>query len=328
MQRQGGFTLLELLIVAAIMGVASIYMFETVTAGNRTYTVLEQVTDSQQSVRVIADLMERDVRHAGFMVPQGAGICGVDNTASPDVFFVSDADAIDPGNDVARYEGPRLTGGVTNVSGTTVTVGLTSLIVEPSPPTRAAYDTNGDGTNDSDFRVGGGVIVMDVNDPGRGTVCGTIKTIALAGTTITIDPVATAALSGPTGATRLVAVPAHEYRIANGDKLYRDGLLIAHGVEDLQLAYFFDANGNAQVDAGEMRGTTAGTDDYSAQATDASDLAEVRLNLVVRTRAEDDGFTGKPQAMENRAAGADDGFRRRVYVSTVMPRNMLSRLGT
>jgi hypothetical protein len=59
-----------------------------------------------------------------------------------------------------------------------------------------------------------------------------------------------------------------------------------------------------------------------------SDLREVRMNLVVRTRAEDEGFTGRPQAKENRASGADDGFRRRAYTTTIMLRNMFSRIGT
>ena len=326
MARRGGFTLIELLIVAAVMGIAVVYMFETLTAGNRAYTVLDQVAETQQSMRAVADLMEHDIRHAGMMVPQGAAVCGVDNTTSPDVLYVSDADAIDPGNDIMPYEGARVTGAATNVSGSSVTLALDSLLLEPSP-TRAAYDTDGNGTSDSDFRVGGGVIVMDANDPGRGTACGTIQSISLAGPSITINPLRAAPLDGASGVVKLVAVPAHEYRISNGDELRRDGLLLAKGVEDLQLAYFLDANGNNQIDSGEMSGTGTGANEYDAEGTDMSDLREVRMNLVVRTRAEDEGFTGRPQAKENRAVGADDGFRRRVHTSTIMLRNMFSRIG-
>jgi prepilin-type N-terminal cleavage/methylation domain-containing protein len=325
MERREGFTLIELLVVAAVMGIAVIYMFETLTAGNRAYTVLDQVAETQQNMRAVADLIERDIRHAGMMVPMGAALCGVDNTASPDVLYVSDAEAIDPGDDIMPYEGARLTGAAGNVSGTSVTIGLDSLVLEPSP-SRPAYDTNGDGTSDSDFRVGGGVIVMDANDPSRGTACGTIGAVNLASSSITIDPVRAAPLGTAGGATSLVAVPAHEYRIA-GDNLYRDGLLLAQGVEDLQLAYFLDANDNNQVDSGEMSGVAAGSDQYTSGGTDISDLREVRMNLVVRTRAEDEDFTGRPQAKENRAAGADDGFRRRAYTTTIMVRNMFSRIG-
>jgi prepilin-type N-terminal cleavage/methylation domain-containing protein len=331
MARREGFTLIELLVVTAVMGIAVIYMFETVTAGNRAYTVLDQVAETQQSMRAVADLLERDIRHAGMMVPQGAAVCGVDNTADPDVLYVSDAEAIDPGGDIMPYEGAQITSaGVTvagSDSGDDVTIGVASLLLEPSPP-RAAYDTNADGTSDSDFRVGAGVIVMDVNDPGRGTVCGSIEAVNLGASSIRIHPVRAGPLDTASGAVKLVAVPAHEYRISNGDELRRDGLLLAKGVEDLQLAYFLDADGDNQIDSGEMSGTEAGTNDYAAQGTDMSDLREVRLNLVVRTRAEDEGFTGRPQAKENRAGGADDGFRRRAYTATIMLRNMFSRVGT
>jgi prepilin-type N-terminal cleavage/methylation domain-containing protein len=326
MARRAGFTLIELLVVAAVMGITVLYMFETITAGNRAYTVIDQVAETQQSMRAVADLMERDIRHAGMMIPQGAAVCGVDNTTSPDVLYVSDADAIDPGDDIMPYEGVLVTGGATNVSGTSATLVVDSLLLEPSPP-RAAYDTNGDGTSDSDFRVGGGIIVMDVNDPGRGTVCGRIQAVNLGSSSIAVDPLVAAPLDSAGGIVRLVAVPAHEYRISNGDELYRDGMLLTQGVEDLQLAYYLDLNGNNQVDTGEMLGTQAGTNDYSAQGTDMSDLREVRLNLVVRTRAEDEDFTGRPQATENRAAGGDDGFRRRAYTNTIMLRNMFERIG-
>jgi hypothetical protein len=272
--------------------------------------------------------MERDIRHAGMMVPQGAALCALDNTADPDVLYVSDAEAIDPGGDIMPYEGAQITNaGLTNVSGTSITLVVDSLILEPAP-TRAAYDTNGDGTNDSDFRVGGGAIVMDANDAGRGTVCGTIKTVNLAGPSLTIDPVVARPLGSASETVSLVVVPAHAYVISNGDELRRDGMLLTKGVEDLQFAYYLDTNGNSQIDAGEMRGTTAGSNDYDAEDTDISDLRELRMNLVVRTRAEDETFTGQPQAMENRAGGADDGYRRRVYTSTIMLRNMISRIGS
>ena len=56
-----------------------------------------------------------------------------------------------------------------------------------------------------------------------------------------------------------------------------------------------------------------------------TDLRELRINLISRTRLEDDEFTrGMPQALENRnAAGfVNDGYRRRVLVSSVRLRNL------
>jgi prepilin-type N-terminal cleavage/methylation domain-containing protein len=329
MARREGFTLLEILTVVVVFGIAIIYMFDGLTRGNRAYMVLDQVAETQQSMRAVADLMERDIRHAGMMVPPGAAVCGVDDDTNPDVLYVSDAEAIDPGDDITAYEGARIiTGtGIADADSGGVTITVDSLVVEPSP-SRPAYDTDGNGASDSDFRVGGGVIVFDFNNPGRGTVCGTVRAVNAGASSISVDPVRAGPLDGFAGTVKLVAVPAHEYRISNGDELRRDGLLLAKGVEDLQLAYYLDLDEDNQIDAGEMRGTAAGTDDYVAQGTDMSDLREVRLNLVVRTRAEDEDFTGRPQAKENRADGADDGFRRRAYTATIMLRNMFARIGT
>ena len=111
----------------------------------------------------------------------------------------------------------------------------------------------------------------------------------------------------------------------NGDELKRDGLLLAKGVEDLQVALFLDANDDNVVDPGEMRGVSGAP--FASQGTDMRSLRELRVNLVARTREEDRDFEGKAQARENRAAGGGDGFRRRVYTSTIMLRNMVPRLG-
>jgi prepilin-type N-terminal cleavage/methylation domain-containing protein len=323
MRRASGFTLIELLISAAILGIVSAYMFESFAVNQRAYGVIDQVAESQQTLRAIADLLERDLRHAGLMVPEGAAVCGVDDDAGPDLLYVSDANAIDPDDDIATYDGAAIGGGVTQVSAGVATFGLSSLVMEPAPA-RPAYDTDANGAADSDFQVGAGAIVMDLNDPGRGAACGRVTAVSLVGPQITVD-IQSGSLGAAAGAAQLVVVPAHEYRIANGDQLLRDSVLLSEGVEDLQVAYFLDADGDGVVDAGETRGDDE--NDYVASAQDGSEVREVRVNLVTRTRREDREWTqGQAQALENRApAGASDGFRRRTYTSTVMLRNVGAR---
>jgi Type IV Pilus-assembly protein W len=285
--------------------------------------VIDQLSESQQNMRAIGDLIERDVRHAGMMVPEGAAVCGVDNKTGPDLLYVTDATALDPQDDVATYDGVTLSG-ATNVAVGTQTFNVSGLVLEPSP-SRPAYDTTGDGSPDADFVVNGGVIVMDLLAPGRGTACGRISAVNLVGPSLGIE-IRSPVLAAAAGASQLVAVPAHEYRIANGDQLFRDGVLLAGGVEDLQVAYFFDADGDNRIDANEVHGDGTGPD-YAAAAQDASSLREVRFDLVTRTRAQDREWSqGRPQARENRTAVvANDGYRRRVYTSTVMVRNVGSR---
>ena len=68
---QRGFTLLELMVSIAILGVVLTYVFQTFTTYQRSNAVTTQVTESQQSSRSIAGLLDFDIRHAGFMVPPG-----------------------------------------------------------------------------------------------------------------------------------------------------------------------------------------------------------------------------------------------------------------
>jgi hypothetical protein len=85
-------------------------------------------------------------------------------------------------------------------------------------------------------------------------------------------------------------------------------------------------NGNNTVQAGELRGDSA--TDYLATDSNASLLRWVRLNIVARTRSEDDRFTqGFFQATENRDdVPGNDGFRRRVHTTIVRMRNVGDRV--
>ena len=330
MKRIQGFTLIELLIAMGVLAVISVYLLETFTVNNRNYVALDQAIEAQQNMRAIADLVERDVRHAGFMVPEGASICGIDSTNGPDTLYVSDHEAIDPGNDIVSYPGAKIVGGAAsgNVStGTPMSLALDSKVIEPPSPVRAAYDTNNDNTNDSDFQRYGGVIVMDRNDPGRGVACGRIRVVSIAFNVISVEFLS-GTLGSLSGAADLVAVPAVEYRVENG-VLLRNGVRLARGVEDLQIAYLFDLNGDGVIATNEVRGAAGGTA-YVAGNQSVEDLREVRINFVARTRKEDPRFhAGSFQALENRAeVPGNDGYRRRVYTSTIMPRNLVNRMNT
>jgi len=324
-RRRGGFSLLELMITMGVLAIISVYLMQTFTVNNRTYSALDQTIEAQQAMRAVADLMERDVRHAGMMVPEGAAVCGVDSTSAPDTLYVSDHEAVDPSDDSVSYTGIDIQGAVTGVSGT-VTLTLDSLLVEPNAPSRPAYDTNADGTDDSDFQVGGGFIAMDLDNPARGVVCGRVTAVNTTNDQVTV--VATSANLGAVGGGTpdLIIVPAIEYRL-DGTTLLRNDTVIAKDVEDLQVAYFFDINEDNLIASSEGRGVSGGTN-YSSGALNVELLREVRLNFVTRTRLQDTQFAaGAFQNKENRVAIAgSDGFHRRVHTGSVMPRNLVNRL--
>jgi hypothetical protein len=189
----------------------------------------------------------------------------------------------------------------------------------------------------SDFAVSAGVILADRRSPNAAVACGTIT--AITGNTLTVDLGSTSI--GPVGLNAdVVAVPAHVYSLTPAGagtpaQLFRDGMLIASDVEDLQVSYFFDLDDDRVVDAGESFGVAGGTAQPwelspATSRPDPSSLREVQLNIVTVTRDDDpnrDWTLGAGQVTGNRTAGslsAGDGKRRRVYTARVRPRNVIS----
>jgi hypothetical protein len=291
---------------------------------NRAYTVVDQTTESQQNLRAIAYMMERDLRMAGFRVPEGAVACGVDATNGPDTLYVSDSEpivTIDPADPNSNPADAFSVG----VSGYTANVSEQTLVVDSTVLDGVAYwDHDGNGMPDADFRVGNAAILFDSANPDRGTACGTVTDLPTLGAGGRVRVDFETAL--PTATGLLVLVPAVRYTVNSVDStLLRNGVVIANDVDDLQVAYFIDADGNGRVtNDDEYEGSALAASEYESQNTDHSDLREIRFNLSVRSRSADPGFVdGFMQAMENRAAvGASDGFRRRTYTATVRPRNV------
>ena len=324
-----GFSLPELMVVMVIMGVLVAGVMSSFTAQKKSASVNSQLVDVQHTTRLIGDLLEEDIRHTGLLVPESAGLCGIDNTNAPDVFFVSDAGAINSTDETRNDLGARILGGATNVTAGGQTLNVDSLTLEVTTPD-PAYDSDSDGNPDNDFRVGNGVIVTDAGNPSRGSACGVVTSIDLAGPSlgVTITSSVLGAVPATPDPVELVAVPAHTYQIS-GTRLLRNGMAIAQDVEDLQIAVFLDADDDRAIDVGEYLGDGVGLD-FDPQGVEISLVREVRANFVIRTRLEDlDNPNGRFQDAENRAGPAGtDGYRRRTYSATVMLRNVGGRMST
>lgn len=350
-RRKGGFSLVELVVSMAVLGLVSFFLTELLVRSSRTYTVVDDVTEAQQNLRAVTSLLERELRSTGFLAPEGAAICGWDNGGGgvpdddPDVLYVTDADALDPAG-VSSPVAVDIISGFDGGSGED-DLELAALFGDGN----AFYDLDGDGVADSDFlwsaapARNGGVIVVDRANPGLGAACGVITAIDVGSNTVTVDfEVATAPNApGPNGAaqggtplgagwTDPVAIPAHVYWVNPGGvgqppQLIRDGMVLANDVEDLQLALFYDADDDGVIDAGEYIGVAG---EYESQDENNEDLREVRVTVVARTRSQDPDVLANPnlansvmQGFENRPAGvAADGFRRRSITLTVQPRNI------
>ena len=324
--RNAGFSLIELMVATVLVGILMIFTMQIFTVNNRAYVKTDAVVDTQQSVRVISSTLERDLRHAGMMIPEGAAVCGIDDDVGTDTIYISDYTAINTAGAVGTFDAIDIENAITNVSAGTNTFDLDSLMIEPGTPD-PSYDTDGNGTNDSDFQEEGGVIVVDLLNLGRGSACGRVTSVNIGGEAITVT-ILTVVLGPDGGATtNLVAVPAIEYRVTGGE-LFRNGLKLVESIEDLQFAYLMDLNDDADIGAGEILGDGT-SPDYVAPDRNASDLRGVRFNVVVRTRSEDERFTeGHFQALENRQdpGNGRDGFRRRVHTNTIRLRNVGDRV--
>jgi prepilin-type N-terminal cleavage/methylation domain-containing protein len=324
--QKSGFTLIELMVSMAILALISIYLTGMLTQQNRAYTVVDQVTEAQSNTRAISQILEREVRMTGALVPEGGAACGVDNTGAADILFVTDSEPLQIMSTMNYELGAPIDSGFTGTSTDTIRLNAAAggVVLDGDP----FYDTDADGVEDADFRPGGGVIVIDPLNPERGSACGVIVAAGVnaAGNTIEVDfsdssgDLAARDPGRPVGP--LVAIPAHRYMIDDRSRLLRDEMVLAEDVEDFQVAFFFDEN--TALPGAEKEYGTAGEDLYDANAVDHSELREIRFNFVTRARRTDPNLTGATfQATENRdPVAGTDGFRRRVYRSEVRVRNV------
>jgi len=316
---KAGFTLIEFMVAIGLLSVLMIGVASSFTFQQRTYVVVDQVAEAKQNVRVVADLIERELRNAGYMIPSGGAVCGVDDDTGPDRIYISNAAAV-----VAMGSLPTtlLTTPLGAVIGNAPAGGLSA-----GSQTLNLDTDDLDGIGGGDFAVGSGVIVVDRNAGIDGVACGRVTGLpAGAMPTVPIQVDLEDGTGALTAGSELVAIPAIVYELV-GDELRRNGVPIVDQVEDFQVAWFFDANGNSLVDPGEYIADEDGDNGYDAAALDASELREVRINVVLRTRDEDPNESwqrGVGQALENRdpdSVPGADGARRRVHTSTVRLRN-------
>ncbi len=328
-RNEAGFSLVELVVALGAMAVVIVMALGAFTFQHQTYLVVEQVSETQQNSRAIVSLIERDLRNAGYMVPPQAAVCGADNTGLADLLFTSDADAILPVDGLpATMAGTDLGATVSSAvgsvnAGSQITFTVDDVVIDDDE----TYDVDSDGVLDSDFQVGGGAILIDLTNPSQGVACGIVDAVT---PTTSVQVTFKSGLSNLTpNPSDFRLIPAHSYELVTGvgvpSHLERDGDILAKDVEDFQLAWFYDDDGDGQTGGGEVRGVPGTA--YNTTLVDGSDLREVRVNLVMTTRVDDprSDIVGTGQVLENRTAGSvsgDDGRRRRVSTSTIRIRNL------
>jgi prepilin-type N-terminal cleavage/methylation domain-containing protein len=315
--RNSGFSLIEMMVVVAIMGIITAQLFVVFANQKRVFMSSERTLDIQESSRLTLDLVSFDARMAGFMVPKWTAVSSLDGgTDHADRLCVSSSSFVPMNSPSLEAKTSRFAGAtVTSVSSNGVTVDNT--------------DIDGDGA--LDFQPGAGAIVATATR----TFCAVVAARTANSITFSSPEDAAGALGGATPDMR--AVPANVYQLdENLLELRRNGLLLASQIEDFEVEYWLDnsglPNGNEDGDAEFPVNNLAAPDPPGGTIpADNTQVRRVRVSVTART-LRDEGNTSAAghlsysrPALANRDADATpDTFRRRSFSASILPRNLVT----
>ena len=333
-----GFTLIEILVSLAILGIVLAGIYSVYTMQHKSYIVQEQVANMQQNERIALHMITRDIRTAGLgLACQQAGIILTEDA--------NGSGALDGGEDINGDGLLTAVGDGVGFDGSD-TIAVAYYVFSPnrlSDTTTTAANFNStsatfqviDATGFSDTEGENLVIIYNQKDPcNYATVA--ITNVAEASGTLT-HAVGRAIENKPGGVgpgfssgdrvRRLTNDGGIiTYEIRDGYTLYRtvrktgDPVVqpLAENIEDLQIAYGFDIDSDGVVEPAEWFNALAGHD--------MTLLREIRVTLVARTTRDDPEFNvGTRTAVENHAPATNTTeakYRRRVLQTTIKLRNI------
>ncbi len=322
-----GFSLIELLVAISVLGIITAQLFVVFSNQKNVYASNERALDVQEQARLTLDLISFDTRMAGFMVPRWTAVSSVDgDTMNADRFCISDASYFNFNTDPSPLDTrvqPFNGASVVSLSADHVSVNILNIDEDGAAVDFLAPTS---GTN------GGGIIIASPTE----TFCARIT--AIQGNDIYFSDTPDATTYLPSGvSSELRAVPAHVYELdQNTLELRRNGLLLASSIEDFEVEYWLD-------NAGIPNGTQDGDTEFPVNDLTAPDppgggipannaqIRRVRISVLARTDREEGPTSahgmllGARPAVANRIAGtAPDGFRRRSFSASILPRNLVA----
>jgi type IV pilus assembly protein PilW len=310
---EAGFTLVEVMAALVILSIALTAVFATFMSQQKSFIVQSRVAEMQQNLRQAVEYMSRDIRMAGYGIPDNvtipnniiaAGITSIrslyakDNTTGPDQIYVLYRFDMD-----VNQNPNSTTGGV---------------------PSNASTVTLDNSVDSSQFLPTGGDLVLVTDN----TTADLYETSAAAGTTLTFGggynynaghsksyspPVTVAKARYVRYYVDSITDPAHPTLMV--DRM--GGVAsqpVADDIEDMQFEYGLDTStpANGVVDIWIPNPTF----------TQLAQVRQVRLRLIARTRIPEAGWAETRPALGNRAAGTTpDGYRRRTYDIVIDVRN-------
>lgn len=326
--QQRGFTLVELLVamaIASVVGMAGVSLFST---SNWAYKVNEDVAEAQQNGRVSMERLAKDIRTAGFGLPDPPFTLSIggQNWTSPITVTTSGGSG---GSDSITilgigYEAGTLVGGPVENTGTSTYLCYSSTGTErffggnanngSSPySARTQISLNGStyillATNQVRQTCNGTDIQLQLSSPatlGRAYPNGTPVYIIQAVTYSIVTNDASASPPCTSANPCLRSTDLTELRGVGSQTLAED-------IEDIQFAYGVDADRDGKMDSSTL----------SNDPADDSSILAVRATVVAKTRNKDmKGSTFTRPAIEDHSASASDNYRRRTLTKIIKLRN-------
>jgi len=313
---QHGFTITELMIAVVIGMIVIGATYSTYIVQQRSFTGQDQVAELNSTSKIALNIITNDMREAGFGVRGAAAfnvngfttaITATDSNAAPD--------------QITLVGGFRRAGTLcSNGAGTNISPTDNVLILVP--PAGSTQLDNINTTDQRNISIGGlsfGVVIAG----GGATTTITLQNPIGSSYPMFTDLDGNGNCDDGEGVPvfvvedytyQVVGTDLHRVRRINGGTPDTD--VIAENIEDLQIAYGADTNGDNTIDI--FRNTPLATDT----------ILSVRLNILARTARADMNFEGQgnpPATIENRnLAATNDNFRRRWWQMEVDLRNPIN----
>ncbi len=310
-QNEAGFTLVEVMSALAILALAMTAVFATFITQQQSFAVQNRVVEMQQNLRQAAEYMTRDIRVAGYGIPDNVTIpnnlvgTGVVTMRS---IYARDGSTTGPDEIYIMYlydmDASQLPTSIT---------GTVALSITPFPVLSIAGFVPGElvlltnGVTADLFQVDNGAVANPIahtqgnynlasnhgSFPGAGYDNGSVLSKAR---------FARYFIDNTTD-------PAHPTLMV--DRMTGEAAQpLAEDIEDMQLTYGLDTNTDGIVDT------------WTASPANPSQVRQIQLQLLARTRILDRKWSETRPALGNRTGGATaDGYRRRIVTVVIDVRN-------
>jgi prepilin-type N-terminal cleavage/methylation domain-containing protein len=313
-KEERGFTLSELLVAMTLGLIVLFGVYSFYATSMPAYGLQDQLLETQQNLRIALELLVEDLQRAGGTgIPSVVTVDVTNSSTSSDSLRLLIPEAACPPTQpqvipIVTYNGAG--GSMTLSSGSTCTgmVGKVGIAVTANGlDYRTVQITTVTTTTDTINFSSGVSPLYSTNGPTANYASGTLALVRKVEYTVDLtDP----------------AKPLLKRNLSDG----AGALPLANYIEDMQVSLGYDRNGDGII---TEVGIAANDDEWvfnvagESNAGEApTNLKEVRIVLVGRTRLANATFQGALPAVLDRAQGGPDGYRRKIKGTKVKIRNL------